>query len=242
VKLPEALNASLSGDGAASFYERVGGPPGVAAFDADGTLWDGDIGEDVLRELIRCGSLIDPPPRPYEEYEYRVRRDPADGFAFAVRLMRGMREAEVREVSRQVFADRFAAAVLPDVRSWLDHLVARDWQVYVVSASNRWSVEIGVGHLGIPSDRVIAVSVAVEDGRLTDRVLEPVPTLEGKPVLLRRIAGRDPDIAFGNSVLDLPLLLASRSPVAVGEPYPGNRFLAQARKRGFAVLEISTSR
>jgi phosphoserine phosphatase len=242
VKLPEALNASLSGDGAASFWERIGGPPGVAAFDADGTLWDGDIGEDVLRELIRCGSLIDPPPRPYEEYEHRVRRDPADGFAFAVRLMRGMGEAEVLDVSRRVFADRFASAVFDDVRACLHHLVARGWQAYVVSASNRWSVEVGAGHLGVPADHVIAVSVAVEDGRLTDRVAAPVPTLEGKPILLRRIAGRDADIAFGNSVLDLPLLLTSRTPVAVGVPYPGNRFLAQARKRGFAVLEISTSR
>ena len=128
------------------------------------------------------------------------------------------------------------------MRFCLQHLTTRGWAVYVVSASNRWSVQAGARALGIPPERVLALSVAVEQGLLTDRVMEPVPTLEGKPVLLRQHAGRDADIAFGNSVLDLPMLLASATRVAVGTPYPGNRFLAQARKRGFALLEIPYSR
>jgi phosphoserine phosphatase len=238
VEPPEALAAALAGEGAAAFWERINGPPGLAAFDADGTLWEGDIGEDVLQALIRGRLLVDPHDDAWEEYARRVRRDPADGFAFAGRLMRGLDEATVREVSERVFAERFANAVFPVVRFCLEHLAARGWDVYVVSASNRWSVEIGAAKLGIAPERVIGLSVAVEGGRLTDRLVGPVPTLEGKPVLLRQIAGRDADVAFGNSVLDLPLLLTSATPVAVGSPYPGNRFLAQARKRGFAVLEI----
>jgi phosphoserine phosphatase len=242
VDLPEALAAALAGEGAAGFRERVNGPPGVAAFDADGTLWEGDIGEAVLQELIREGSLLDPPARPWEEYERRVRRDPADGFAFAGRVMRGLSVTQVLEVSKRVFVECFASAIFPAVQGWLQHLTARGWEVYVVSASNRWSVEIGAASLGVPSERVIGLSVVVEDGRLTDRVVEPVPTLEGKPTLLRKAAGRDADVAFGNSVLDLPLLLASATPVAVGSPYPGNRFLAQARKRGFAILKLPNPR
>jgi len=238
VELPEALAGALAGEGAARFWERLNGPPGLAAFDADGTLWDGDVGEEVLQELIREGALIDPPEDPYGLYERRVRRDPADGFSFAAALMHGLSEAKVQEVSERVFGERFASQIYPAVRFCVEWMVARGWQIYVVSASNRWSVEVGVAHLGLPASRVIAVDLDVEAGVLTDRVRTPVPTLEGKPTLLRAIAGRDADVAFGNSVLDLPLLLAAALPVAVGFPYPGNRFLAQARKRGFAVLEF----
>ena len=242
MELPEALAATLVGEGAAGVWERVNGPPGLAAFDADGTLWEGDIGEEVLQDLVATGSLVNPPPAPWEEYLRRVRRDPADGFAFAVQVMHGLDEEKVRAVSERIFEERFASAIFREVRACLGHLLARKWDVYVVSASNRWSVEVGAKRLGVSAARVIGLSVLVEGGKLTDHVVQPVPTLQGKPDLLRQLAGRDPDLAFGNSVLDLPLLLASRVPVAVGTPYPGNRFLAQARKRGFAILEIPQTR
>jgi phosphoserine phosphatase len=232
------LATALAGEGAVRFCDRVEGPPGLAAFDADGTLWQGDVGEELLRELIRRGALIDPPPDPWGEYVRRVRRDPADGFAFAARVMHGLEEGAVREVSAEVFAERCAKGTFHSVSFWLERLMALGWEVYIVSASYRWSVEVGVAQFGVSPQRVIALELEVENGVLSDRVLLPVPTLEGKVALLREAAGRDADIAFGNSVLDLPLLLASAHPVAVGLPYPGNRFLAQARKRGFAILEI----
>ncbi len=238
MEIPQALAAALTGEGAARFWEKLNGPPGLAAFDADGTLWDGDIGEELLQELIRRRLLVDGPLDPWQEYQRRLRRDPSDAFSFAVRLMNGLSEVVVRETSQHVFAERFVAGVFPPVRFCLDRLIARGWDVYVVSASNRWSVEVAAAHLGLSPDRVIALGVEVEAGLLTDRVLEPIPVLAGKVILLRQLAGRDADIAFGNSVLDLPLLLAAAIPVAVGFPYPGNRFLAQARKRGFAVLEL----
>jgi phosphoserine phosphatase len=236
------LAATLAGDGAARFWEKLNGPPGLAAFDADGTLWDGDVGEELLLELIRRKALVDPPVDPWDEYRKRLRRDPADGFAFAARLMHGLSEAMVRETSERVFSERFASEIFPSVRYCLERLMTHHWDVYVVSASNRWSVEVGASHLGVSPERVIALGVEVDGVSLSDRVVEPIPTLAGKATLLRRVAGRDADIAFGNSVLDLPLLLASKVPVAVGSPYPGNRFLAQARKRGFALLELPLER
>ena len=60
-----------------------GGDRKRVAFDADGTLWRGDVGEDLLRFLAAQGKL----PRyrnrrgVYEEYERRVAKDPADAYA-----------------------------------------------------------------------------------------------------------------------------------------------------------------
>lgn len=113
---------------------------------------------------------------------------------------------------------------------------ANGWIVYIVSASNRWSVAPGARALGIDADHVIAVDVAVERGLLTDRVSDPIPTLAGKPGLLRQRAGRDGDLAFGNSRLDLPLLEASRFPVAVGPRSRSTPLLDEAKRRGWPRL------
>ena len=60
--------------------------------------------------------------------------------------------------------------------------------------------------------------------------------------LLHARTGRKPDLVFGNSTLDIPLLLAASLPVAVGllpgPPSQPNPFLAQAAQRGWARLEI----
>src|SRR5262245_42735214 len=73
--------------------------PGQAvAFDADGTLWRNDVGEDLLRALIAEDRLPRHPGRRdlYEEYEARVARDPASGYAFAAEVMEGWEEAALQ--------------------------------------------------------------------------------------------------------------------------------------------------
>ena len=49
---------------------------GIAAFDADGTLWREDVGEAFLRHLVALGWVRLPDGRdPYQEYERAVDRD-----------------------------------------------------------------------------------------------------------------------------------------------------------------------
>jgi phosphoserine phosphatase len=238
--IPEPLARCLLGEGSAAFLKRLRGPPGVAAFDADGTLWEGDIGEEVLRELIARRHLVEPPVDPWGEYEALVKRDPAAGFAFSGRVMHGLSEALLRELSAEIFARTVAAQVFPGMRWLLGELRRLGWEIYVVSASNRWSIEVAVATLGVPATRVRALDVEVVDGKLTERVYEPIPTLGGKATLLLAAAGRAPDLAFGNSVLDVPLLLSAGIPVAVGSvsDAPRNRFLTQALRRNWARIEV----
>jgi phosphoserine phosphatase len=241
---PEPLLRSLRGKGAAALLTRMAGPPGLAAFDADGTLWDGDLGEAVLLALIREGQLLAAPPDPWNEYVARVNRDPADGFGYAGRLMAGLSEELIRGTSARVFAAEFSAKVFPECRWLLQTLAQSGWVIYLVSASNRWSIEIAADSFGLPRERVLALDLDSDQGILTDRVCSPVPTLEGKPALLRARTDRFPDLAFGNSFLDLPLLLSATVPVAVGllrdasQGNPQNAFLVEATRRGWARLEI----
>ena len=239
---PEPLRRSLRGGATEALLRRLAGPPGLAAFDADGTLWEGDLGEAVLRDLIAKQKLVDPPPDPWAEYLGRFEQSPAEAFAYAGRLMAGLSEDLVRETSARIYASEFAARVFPESRWLLETLASRNWLVYVVSASNRWSIEVAARDFGLAADRVLALDLATERGILTDRVLLPVPTLEGKPALLMARAGRKPDIAFGNSSLDIPLLLSAAIPVAVGllssDASRPNVFLVDAARRGWTRLEI----
>jgi phosphoserine phosphatase len=241
---PEPLVRALRGDGdsASALVSRLAGPPGLAAFDADGTLWDGDLGEAVLRDLIARRRLLASPRDPWGEYLRLFEVGPAEAFAYAGQLMAGLSEVELRETSARIFTAEFAPRVFAETRWLLETLAGNGWEVYIVSASNRWSIEVAAEAFGLPADRVVALDLETEGGILTDRVCLPVPTLEGKPALLRARTGRRLDLAFGNSTLDIPLLLAAAVPVAVGLlPGPASEpsaFLVQAAQRGWARLEI----
>ena len=48
-------------------------PPALACFDADGTLWSGDIAEGFLRLLLNDGVVA---PEAWGEYERKLESDP----------------------------------------------------------------------------------------------------------------------------------------------------------------------
>lgn len=65
-------------------------------------------------------------------------------------------------------------------------------EVWAVSSTSEWVIRTGMKHFGIPSDRVLAAAVAVEDGKVTDKVIR-VPSGKGKPQAIREVIGRTPD-------------------------------------------------
>ncbi len=234
-----ALEPCLDAGHRAAVLARLDGPPGVAAFDADGTLWDADAGEALLAELGDRNELLAPhPPNAFAEYARRLELDPADGFAYATAVLAGLTEAFVVAEAERIFRERVRPRIFPPMRELVAGLQARGWVVFLVSASNRWSIAPGARELGVPIDHVIAVDVAVENGRLTDRVAQPVPTLAGKAELFRGRTGRAPDLACGNSRLDIPLLESARLPVAVGPRAQGTPLLADAALHGWAILRV----
>ncbi|MFL5318725.1 MAG: haloacid dehalogenase-like hydrolase, partial [Myxococcaceae bacterium] len=107
----------------------------AVAFDADGTLWRGDVGEDFLRLLATEQRYPAMKGRRgiYEEYERRVAVDPASGYAFAVEVMEGALEADVHEDARTFFGRRFSGRIFRSMRELLTGLKARGYDVWIVS-------------------------------------------------------------------------------------------------------------
>ena len=213
-------------------------PGGIAAFDADGTLWRDDIGEAFLRHLVSLGWVRLPDGGdPYEEYERRVDQDKRSGYIFAAQLQNGLAVAEV-----QAEADRFAREWVPprlisQVNELRDLCAGQGLQTVIVSASPVSIVIAGAKVLQIPESRCAGIEVQVVDGRFTDEPVEPVTYAAGKVAALPVRGWTRPALACGDSAQgDTALLSAARIGVVVAPP-SGSPLSAMARDRGWFVLE-----
>lgn len=206
----------------------------AVVFDADGTLWRGDVGEDLLRALAHDGVV---PRDAYARYDAHLEVDPLRAYAFAVEVMAGLEEARVVALAKAFFAQRYAGRVLPVMRAMVAQLGAAGCEVWVCSASPVWAVVPGAEALGVPAERVIGVHCALEAGRLTREVSRPVSAGAGKVAWLDRLLGRRAALAVGNGELDLDMLAWAERALVIGTlDGPDNRLVHQATARQWAVL------
>lgn len=218
------------------------GPDADAAFDADGTIWHGDVGEEFLRELQALGRLIEPPAGDlYAEYERLLALEPARAFAFCVEVMRGLHEEDVLAWSRELFTRVFARRVIPGMRRILDALRHSGARIWIVSASSLWSVRAGAEMLGLDPSRVLAVCCPTDgQGRLTGEVSDPITCLQGKVDALSLALGpRRPAIAFGNSLLDREMLEQAHRAVVVAPVGETNDAVELACARGWPLHRVT---
>jgi phosphatidylglycerophosphatase C len=217
------------------------GASAAAAFDADGTVWSGDIGEDLLRELALHQRLIDPPPGdPYAVYEGLFAKDPPRAFAYCMEVMRGLEVSDVERLSDELIRTRFAARVFPSVRSALDLLREAGVAIYLVSASNAVTIRRAAIHLSLRPELALAVEGAVDErGQLTGQVLPPVTCGAGKVAALRpRLGGRKLALAFGNSLFDREMLELAEKAVIVAPRGVETPAVALASQRGWPVHRV----
>lgn len=206
-------------------------PGSPVVFDADGTLWRGDVGEDFLRwgvhrQLFR-GS--------YDAYEAHLERSPARAYAYGVEVLFGLQEAALQEACDGFFAERYAGRVFPWVRPFLAELTRRGFVPWVCSASPRWAVLPGARALGVPEARVIGVACDVLEGELVGPVHEPVPCGPGKVAWLKT-KGVHPVLAVGNGDLDLDMLALAEEALVITPPDAQNHLVRQGRARGWPIL------
>lgn len=206
--------------------------------DADKTLWAGDIGEAFLQSLARQGVLVAPDAQGdvWGTYERKVAANQTDGYAWAVQAMAGLTESYVRECAR-VCAETFVAReAFPAFRALVKKAKLIGAQVWVVSASNQWIVEAGAELMGIDSERVVGIRVAVDDGVLTNRVIDPVSNGAGKVAAIRKYIGRKPTLVTGDSSGDFEMLDDAATAVLVTQPGRTDpAYVTHALSRGWLV-------
>ncbi|MDR3749579.1 MAG: haloacid dehalogenase-like hydrolase [Acidobacteriota bacterium] len=204
--------------------------PPIAVFDCDGTLWSGDAGADFLYWEIERGivsrEVVEWALARYEEYKAgQVSEEQICGEM--VTINRGVSQDDLLRAAEEFFCEVVSHRVFPEMRELTRRLAEQGCELWAVSSTNNWVVEVGAERFGIARDHVLAACVHVEDGCASDRLLR-VPTDELKAVAIREVIGKPVDAVFGNSIHDLAMLEMAKFPFCVN-PNPDLEQIAQQR-------------
>lgn len=233
---------------------------GIVAFDADGTLWSGDVSDDVFMNSTEAG-LLRATARPAlaalaDRYGVSYAPDAAsapiaralftsyqaggvpelDAYAMMAWCYAGYTLAELHDLARSVLDSaglerRLNPNLLP-VLEWTRRSGLSAW---VVSASPLPILEVAVQSLGFSPERLIGTAPALEGTLIGTSLQGPVPYANTKVEALRKRAGSAPLVAaFGDSRFDLAMLRAATFGVAVN-PRP-DLLAALADRPGLFVL------
>lgn len=218
---------------------RRGRSRAALAFDGDGTLWQGDVAEDVFHWAIQRELLGKVPEKDLERVA-RAHGLEASGDSNEIAKVMfdayadgRFPERTVCEIMAWCFAGhsrddlaRFAREALRD--TGLDARLNRaldpvlDWarnqevRVVIISASPRFVVEEAARRVDVGPKDIAATTPAFEGQRMLPRLVAPVPYAETKVLFGRELLGDATWLAsFGDSVFDLDMLGAAELGVAV---------------------------
>lgn len=120
------------------------------------------------------------------------------------------------------------------IREVMEFAQQQGHEVWVVSASNQWTVRAAASLMfGIPAQRVLGNVLEVEAGELTSRTIPPVTYREGKVEKIEAEIGVRPTLVFGDSDTDLDMM--SWADAAVLIDHGNAEAQAAAVKHGWAV-------
>jgi phosphatidylglycerophosphatase C len=211
-----------------------GAEPGVMAFDGDGTLWSGDVGEDFMHAALSRGEVREAATHALARIagrdgaglelarhlfeEYLEHRFPEDSICELIAwLHAGFSRAEVAAIVAEVLtAAGIRDRVHPEARAILDWARARGHEVFVVSASPQHVVEYAATVLDVDATHVLAVRPHFDGDVMVADVERPIPYGPGKVAALEKVLrGRPLLAAFGDNAFDVPMLARARFGVGI---------------------------
>lgn len=199
--------------------------PPVAAFDADGTLWDADLGENFFRWQITHRVLKNLPEDPWKYYRnWKNSGDPRPAYLWLAQINQGHTLAEVNEWAEQAAKSLEPLPIFEDQRKVIDLFRSKGVTVYIVTASVKWAVVPGAKRLGLPAESVLGISTKVKDGIIGTEQEGLITYREDKlRTLMTHTKGIQPFFVSGNTMGDYHLLHgASLLALAVGAAKEGD--------------------
>ena len=214
-------------------------PGGVVATDGDGTLWAGDVGEDLFHAFLDRADVL-PPALVAIRREAREHAlpDAGAGDDVARRIYEAyvaghFPEERVCELMTWCFAgwtrarvQQFASDVVErvglgarlhrEVIHVLDRARAAGIETVLVSASPLAVVLEAGRRVGFDEAHIVAARPRFEGDVMRAEVERPIPYGPGKVSRLReRIGDRTLYAAFGDNAFDVAMLASAQVPVAV---------------------------
>jgi phosphoserine phosphatase len=181
----------------------------VAAFDADGTLWDIDLGENFFQYQIDR-KLVKLPPEPWEYYQNMKATDPRKAYLWLAQICQGHTLQEVQSWAKEAVAAASPIPVFSEQQKLIELFLSRGVKIYIITASVKWAVEAGAELFGLSHDSVIGIETDCSGGIISDRQKGLITYRQGKvDALLQKSQGLLPFFASGNTMGDFQLLQSS---------------------------------
>ncbi|MBX3020347.1 MAG: haloacid dehalogenase-like hydrolase [Bdellovibrionales bacterium] len=178
----------------------------VAAFDADGTLWDTDLGEGLFSFQIE-NKLVPLPADPWGHYNYLKEHvsNPV-AYLWLAQICKDVPLATVRAWAETSVASK-PLPIFDEQLQIMEKLKQLQVEIYIVTASIKWAVEPGALRLGLTADDVIGIETEVVNGVVGDKQKGVITYREGKSeAILARTGGLAPYFTSGNTEGDKWLL------------------------------------
>ncbi|CAM9725613.1 unnamed protein product [Ectocarpus sp. 13 AM-2016] len=191
----------------------------LAAFDADGTLWDGDSAEIFLEWMDSSNRWSQHEDFVSRYYSILASGDKKGAYGLVAQLFDGMRVSEISKLCEECFQANVEDLVISEMAELVQDLRARGWRVMIVTASPTWIVEPGARRLGLGPGDVLGIEVEVSEGKATSALRHPLPVQEGKVEALQMAFNSTrPTLAVGNSLDDGAMLGYARGFALVSNP------------------------
>ncbi len=216
----------------------------IMAFDGDGTLWSGDVGEDLGRVAMRDSFLLDDARAALlaevERYdlpiEQRLRSGDANQLMGALMACyfagqyperetcammtwcyAGRTPAELQALSQRVLEEEdLRSRFTPELAPVIEWGRRVGVRMVLISASPRAIVELTGALWGFAPADVAAATPAVADGKILPKLDGVVPYAEDKLSAGRALFGDARWLAtFGDNVFDIDMLTTAELGVAV---------------------------
>lgn len=182
-----------------------------AAFDADGTLWDIDVGEIVFDHQINQWDL-DLPADPWKHYLDLKKENARAAYLWLAQILAGKSIDEVLEKNKEAYLswekDNGPLPIYSSQKKLIKFLQLKNIEVFVVTASVRWSVFYGASLYDIPSRNVIGVqSILDNNNKVTKEQKGFITYREGKAEAINSVKkNKKLILSSGNTMGDYELL------------------------------------
>lgn len=181
--------------------------PYYAAFDADGTLWDSDLGEQFFQHQIDHCQLtplneIDP----WHYYESTKSKDPRAAYLWLAQINEGHPIQQVRQWAQDC-VEQNGARCFQSQKDFIAWLQDQDIEVIIVTASVQWAVEPAARLMGVAYENVMGIKTQIIDDRVSKQQDGPITWRQGKAeALLSRTQNVPPIFCSGNTLGDIALI------------------------------------
>jgi len=158
-----------------------GSQPCFAAFDADGTLWNSDIGENFFQfQIDHCNLPALNGIDPWVHYKNLKKENPRSAYIWLAQINKGYDLSQVRAWAKEA-CEKNPPEIFESQKILIHWLIENDILPIVVTASIKWAVEPAAELLGIPMERVIGVQTQIDVNKKVTELQEgPITWREGK--------------------------------------------------------------